>query len=108
MKQRSLTWLLVVPFLLSPGCASTPRQGAAPTGLMNAIGGDDISLGMSEDEVIERRGDPNLREAAGDADRGDDRWTYSHWVPDDRGYHKELSVFYFEKHHVVGWKRQEL
>lgn len=70
-----------------------------------AIENQDIILGMTPTHVMESWGDPDVKEFAGNADRGNERWKYSKFIPQSDGFEKEVRVIYFEHGRVVGWEK---
>lgn len=78
---------------------TTPSQTAA------AIEAQDIILGMTPAHVMESWGDPDVKEFAGNAMRGNERWKYSKFIPQSDGFEKEVRVIYFEHGRVVGWEK---
>lgn len=90
-------------FLRSRGFYGKEKETSSETAA--AIEAQDIILGMTPTHVMESWGDPDVKEFAGNAMRGNERWKYSKFIPQSDGFEKEVRVIYFEHGRVVGWEK---
>lgn len=67
---------------------------------------NDIAVGMSQKEVNESWGDPDVVEVAGNPVYGNERWRYSRYISSSDGYQQENRIIYFEAGRVAGWETQ--
>ncbi len=68
------------------------------------IANRDITIGMSQNAVIESWGKPTEKRVAGQSLRGNELWVYKKLVPTSNGYKTEFRHIFFETGHVAGWE----
>ena len=68
------------------------------------IENQDITLGMTTDQVQESWGEPDLVEVAGNHVYGNKRWKYRKFVSSEDGYTQQTRIVYFEAGKVSGWE----
>lgn len=65
---------------------------------------NDVTLGMSQNAVIQSWGDPDIVEVAGNPVYRNERWKYTKMISGDEGFQQQTRVIYFESGRVVGWE----
>jgi hypothetical protein len=66
----------------------------------------DITLGMTQENVRRAWGEPQIIEASGNPIYRNERWKYAKETPTLSGYKKERRYVYFEGGRVVGWETE--
>jgi hypothetical protein len=82
----------------------TTRDKETDEVLAEVIAKSDVSLGMTQNQVIQSWGDPELVEIAGNSLYKNERWQYTKFVPSYEGYKKQLRLLYFESGRLIGWE----
>lgn len=102
-------WMLGVLLLIVAGCADFEKPSKNLTIESMVGGGPSLVVGMTQDDVLEKWGQPNERKVVGETQWGApiEQWTYHGWLPEfpvDYRYVSKGRNLFFEGNALARWE----